>query len=163
MSDPDPEVQARALAWSKTIELDERWLRTWVLPAVEQPDGVAPELVDASIDALGRPDCLWARDALLGYLERAGETRTTELPAPATKSAARALADMGDPAAIPRMIALLLRDQTGELNYDLGYFGLAKLTGVKWQKTYDGAWWAEWWQKNRARFPAEVAALEVER
>jgi hypothetical protein len=34
---------------------------------------------------------------------------------------------------------------------------------VTWQESYDGAWWAEWWEKNRRRFPPEVAALDVRR
>ena len=155
LADADPEVRAHALKWSKTLAADERWLRAWVLPAIEQPDS-EPSLVHASLSALGRSDCAWARDSILAYLERATHARL-----PASSSAGQALAEIGDAAAIPRMIELLLHDQTGELNYDVGYFGLSRLTGVTWQKSYDGAWWCEWWAKNRQRFPAEVAALEV--
>ena len=131
--------------------------REWVLPAIEQPDG-APELAYASFSALSRPDCGWAREPILAYLERA-----TREPLPASRGAGSALAEIGDVAAIPRMIELLLRDRTGELNYDVGYFGLSRLTGVEWQESYDGAWWREWWEKNRQRFPPEIAALEIER
>jgi len=153
----DAEVRANALQWSKTLAADERWLRAWVLPAIEQPDA-APELAYNSFSALSRPDCGWAREPILAYLERA-----TREPLAATSAAGTALAEIGDVAAIPRMIGLLLRDQTGQLDYDVGYFGLSRLTGVTWQKGYDGAWWRDWWEKNRQRFPPEVAAVEVER
>ncbi|HEX6886273.1 MAG TPA: RNA polymerase sigma factor [Planctomycetota bacterium] len=154
LGDANVEVQRVALRWSGTLGAGEGWLRSWVVPVIEQPS--PPELVAAAFDALARKDCGWAQDVLLGYLERA-----TLAEASATAVAGRALAEIGDPAAIPRMIGILLRDRTGKLAYDVGYFGLAKLTGVTWQKTYDGTWWAEWWEKNRRRFPAEVAGIEV--
>jgi hypothetical protein len=78
-------------------------------------------------------------------------------------SAARALAEIGDPAAIPGMIEVLLHDRSGRLGYDVGYFGLAKLTGVRWQKEYDGAWWLDWWEKNSRRLPPEVQAIPIRR
>jgi hypothetical protein len=42
-------------------------------------------------------------------------------------------------------------------------FGLAKLTGVRWQKEYDGAWWLDWWEKNSRRLPPEVQAIPIRR
>ncbi len=153
LADPDPEVVRQALEWSMALRVDERWLRTWVLPLT---DASRPELASAAFGALARPDCGWASETLLACLARATDVRGS-----ATREAAGALAEIGDPAAIPELIALLLRDRTGALAYDVGYFGLAKLTGVKWQEGYDGAWWAAWWEKNRARFPPEVAARDV--
>ena len=151
-------LQPYAAATAPSHPVPHAELPAWVLPAVEQPQGVDPAVLDASLDALGRADCAWARDAVLDFLAQA-----TAAPAPGTKSAARALAAIGDHAAIPRMIEMVLRDRSGELAYDVGYFGLAELTGVKWQERYDGAWWADWWQKNRARFPEGIAVLEVRR
>jgi hypothetical protein len=58
---------------------------------------------------------------------------------------------------------VLLHDRSGRLGYDVGYFGLAKLTGVRWQKEYDGAWWLDWWEKNSRRLPPEVQAIPIRR
>jgi len=145
----------KALEWSRQLDVDERWLRTWVLPVIAE--GASPRVGDY-FDALGRPECVWARQPVLAYLGRA-----TGEPLPGTRGAARALAEMEDLAAIPGMIEVLLQDRTGELAYDVGHFGLSKLTGVRWQESYDGAWWLDWWERNRARFPDEVAAMSVRR
>jgi RNA polymerase sigma-70 factor (ECF subfamily) len=153
LASPEGDVVRTALEWSRTLRVDERWLRTWVLPILGEAD---PGRVSAAFRALERPDCGWARDEVLAFLGRATLTKSH-----GTRGAARVLAEIGDPAAIPAMIALLLRDQTGALAYDVGHFGLARLTGVNWQESYDTAWWLEWWEKNRARFPAEVAAQDV--
>jgi hypothetical protein len=158
LADPDPEVRSIALDWSKALAADEAWLRTWVLPDLVRPPAETGDTVAASLAALARPECAWARDDVLAYLERCTQERL-----PGLTQAGRTLAEMGDVAAIPRMIELLLADRTGELDYWVGYYGLAKLTGVTWQESYDGAWWAEWWEKNRNRFPPEVAALPVRR
>lgn len=155
LMDPEPDVVRRALEWSKVLRVDERWLRTWILPALEQ-DGT--RAIGGYLEALGRPDCAWAREPVLACLARATKEGST-----GAKAAARTLAAMRDPAAIPAMISILLQNESAELAYDVGYFGLAELTGVRWQESYDGRWWADWWGKNRGRFPAEVAALELSR
>jgi hypothetical protein len=154
----DPEAQSRALRWSKTIQADEGWLSRWVLPTIQRPEEIAPQVLDASFAALGRPECAFARDSILTYLARSSKGAIA-----GSKAAARALAEIGDPAAVPAMIEVLLRDTTGEMAYDVGYFGLAELTGVKWQEGYDGAWWLDWWEKNQRRFPAEVRGREIRR
>lgn len=165
----DPEAARLALSWSKRLQADEAWLRAFVLPALSSPDTTAPEVLDASIDALGRPDCGWARGALLGQLERlaalpplAGEDETAPSIGIAY-SAARALARIGDPAAIPAMIEILANDRSGRLDYAVGYFGLARLTGVRWQESFDADWWLEWWEKNGSRLSAEVRGAVIER
>jgi hypothetical protein len=171
----DVEAMRRALDWSKSMQADEAWLRTWVLPSIQIAEGVDPSVVDASFRALARPDCAWAKDTILEHLRRASTIEQIH-PAPAsaeaegnaqafagTSSAASALAEIGDPAAIPALIEILVHDRSGRMNYDVGYFGLAKLTGVKWQESHDGAWWLEWWEKNRRRLPPEVQAIPIRR
>ena len=69
---------------------------------------------------------------------------------------------MGDLRAIPPLIEILLADREGKLTYSVGYFSLAKLTGVNWQKTYDGAWWLDWWEKNHRRLPPEVQSMTIQ-
>jgi hypothetical protein len=36
--------------------------------------------------------------------------------------------------------------------YGVGYFGLTPLTGVQYHESHDGAWWRQWWEKNKTRF-----------
>ena len=66
-------------------------------------------------------------------------------------SVARALSDRGDISAIPAMIEVIEKDNTYNTVYGVGYFGLNKLTGVKYQESHDGAWWRQWWNENRER------------
>src|SRR6185436_3645188 len=70
----------------------------------------------------------------------------------------RGLSALGDPAAIPTMIAMIEADgSTYDSVYGIGYFGLGygelgKLTKVKYDEKHDAAWWRAWWEKNRSRF-----------
>jgi hypothetical protein len=155
--DADPEVRTTALNWSSEMGAGEAWLRTWVLPAIEGGAEVDPQLLDASFRALGRPECGWAREPLVAYLRRcsAGD------PGQAS-GAAGALADIGDARAIPPLIEILLADREGKLRYDVGYYGLARLTGVTWNESYDGAWWLDWWNNNQRRLPPEVQSMTIE-
>lgn len=171
----DPEAKRRALDWSKTMQADETWLRTWVMPSIQTAGETDPAVLDASFRALARPDCKWAESEILEHLRRASaiekvdptqaspETIGGAQPLAGTHSAASALAEIGDPAAIPALIEILVHDRSGRMNYDVGYFGLAKLTGVKWQESYDGAWWLDWWEKNARRLPPEVQAIPIRR
>lgn len=61
------------------------------------------------------------------------------------------------------MIALIEADNTYDTIYGIGYFGLGKLTGVSYDESHDGAWWREWWEKNKHRYPVEIQALEIPR
>jgi len=140
-----------------------------VLPSIQGTEAIDPEVLDASFHALARPDCKWAEDSILEHLRQAA---TIEKPDPqdpkgapprGSRSAASALAEIGDPAAIPALIEILLHDRSGQMGYDVGFFGLAKLTGVKWQESCDGAWWLDWWEKNARRLPPEVQAIQIRR
>jgi len=155
--DADPELRSTALSWSSEMGAGEPWLRTWVLPAIEDGSKVDPQVLDASFRALGRPSCAWAREPLVAYLRRC----TPDDPGQAS-NAASALADIGDARAIPPLIEILLADREGKLRYDVGYFGLARLTGVTWNESYDGAWWLDWWDKNHRRLPPEVQSMTIE-
>ena len=76
-------------------------------------------------------------------------------------SSAGVLGEIGDPQPIPTMIAVIDADNTYDTVYGVGYFGLGRLTGVKYDESHDGPWWREWWTKNKERFPAEVQAMEI--
>lgn len=73
---------------------------------------------------------------------------------------ASALAKIGDVSVIPDLIEIIDRDNTYNTVYMVGYFGLGKLTGVKYDESHDGAWWRDWWQRNHNRFsmPADRVA-----
>jgi|GEM_PF-1244905 len=167
------EDRRRALRWSKTMQADAAWLQTWVLPGIREAELGSPEtgggaLLAASFDALARPDCGWAQGAILDHLQRVARLLPEEgspeaVPAAGASSAARALAEIGDPAAIPALIEVLLDDRSGALAYDIGHFGLAKLTGVTWQEGYDASWWLDWWEKNARRLPPEVRGIRIRR
>jgi RNA polymerase sigma-70 factor (ECF subfamily) len=156
LRDSNPELQCKALDWSKEMAAGEAWLRSWVLPAIEQPVAIDPQVLGASFRALARPDCRWAREPILAYLRRC----TAGDPGQAS-DAASALSDIGDPRSIPALIEILLADREGKLRYDVGYFGLARLTGVNWNESYDGAWWLDWWDKNHRRLPLEVQSIPI--
>ena len=54
------------------------------------------------------------------------------------------------------MIAMIVADPSGSSIYNVGHFGLAKLTGVSYDDSHDGAWWVEWWHDNQASLPPEI-------
>ncbi len=166
LEDDDPKTKEVASEWSRWMEADERWLQTWMLPRIDgaqqrdQATQLATQL--AAILAVSRPGCTWACKPLLEYIGRA-EERAEESEQGIVYEAASGLAEIGDLSVVPELIGILLRDRTGKFEYAIGYYGLAKLTGVHWQKGYDGAWWLDWWEKNKLRFPAAVRDAVIPR
>jgi len=164
----DREAAVHALSWSRTLGADEMWLRTHVLPGILIPEETDPRILDASLLALGRPDCDWAREPLLGHLRYLSALPPTEpqegptLPPGGAYNAASALAEIGNPAAIPALIQVLADDRSGRLDYAIGYYGLAQLTGVQWNEECDAAWWLDWWDRNAARLPVEARAVPID-
>jgi RNA polymerase sigma factor (sigma-70 family) len=166
----DLKAVSLALEWSASVKVDELWLRSWVMPLIQnspdasrRPADAELGVLQASFLALSRPECKWAREPLVEYLRRVSAIKSEGEPTYSAASiAARALAQIGDPAAVPAMIEILVNDRSGALGYDLGYHGIARMTGVKWQESYDGAWWLDWWERNRMRFPPEVQAISIQ-
>lgn len=159
----DIEATRTALSWSKTLGADEGWLRAHVLPVVLDPERAQPRTVDAYFRALDREDCAWAQPAIVDHLVRISATPPDEAamdeeggiaPPPGTYAAASALAGIGDPTIVPRLIEVIANDTSGTLDYAIGHFALGELTGVRWQEGRDAAWWLDWLEKNRARFTA---------
>ncbi len=66
-----------------------------------------------------------------------------------------------DPSAIPTLIGLIYADNTYDTVYGIGYFGLGKLTGVRYNESHDGPWWRKWWEENKSRYPKEVQELKI--
>ncbi len=80
--------------------------------------------------------------------------------------ATTALAEAGDPKAIPVLIGVIEADNSYDTIYGAGYFGLGfgklgKLTGVEYSDFHDGAWWRRWWEANKQRF-SEAHDIPIE-
>ena len=71
-------------------------------------------------------------------------------------TATKALADRGDPRAIPDLIGILDADNSDDTIYEIGHFALTPLTEVRFDFTHHGPWWRRWWEANAARFDEEV-------
>lgn len=71
------------------------------------------------------------------------------------------VAEHKDPAAIPFMIGVIDADNTYNTVYGVGYFGLGRLTGVKYAQSHDGTWWRNWWEENKSKYSKEVQAIEI--
>src|SRR5690606_24926343 len=108
--------------------------------------------------ALGRKGHDWALEDLMGNLAEAVDAERRE----SIWTAARALAEIGSAEAIPAMIGLIKDGDSYDTVYGIGYFGLSGLTGVNYDEKHDGAWWRDWWVKNRDRYPA-VRGVEIRR
>lgn len=137
------------------LEPDEAYVRRVVLPAATQTKDL--DLATSALRVLGDPRHAWAVDDLLGVVTRYldhGKRGSHWF-------AAGALAEIGDPRVIPTLIAVIDADNGYETVYGVGYFGLGKLTGVKYDESHDGAWWRAWWEKNRERYPEDVRTLEI--
>ena len=123
---------------------------------------LAPEVSDAvrsaAVEALRRAGNTWAVGPLLDSL-------VAESARPDQKTLvwnlAGVLAGIGDPRAIPTMIAVIARDDTYDTVYGVGYFGLGKLTGVVYDEAHTGAWWTDWWARSKAKFPPAVRDLAI--
>jgi serine/threonine protein kinase/predicted esterase len=82
-------------------------------------------------------------------------------------SASTAIAEAGDPRAIPVLIGAIEADNSYATVYGVGYYALGfsklgKLTGVQYSTFHDGAWWRRWWETNKNRFPEDVRAIPIE-
>lgn len=66
-----------------------------------------------------------------------------------------------DPSAIPFMIGVIDADNTYETVYGVGYFGLGRLTGVKYSESHNGGWWRNWWAENKSKYSKEVQDLKI--
>lgn len=133
-------------------------LRRLVVPLLAEgkPDGVR----SAAIGALEGKENAWAIDLLLDELKRSLEG-AGEGPSTITWSAASTLASFDDPKVIPTMIAVIDADNTYNTVYGVGHFGLSKLTEVQYAESHDGAWWRQWWEKNKERYPATARAIAI--
>lgn len=155
----DRRLASLALDAFGRLEPPEEELRRVVLPLLDRQK--PPEVRAAAIEALGGKRNAWAMgvlsEALASALEEPDHGRRTLL----LRRAASTIASLEDPRAIPILIAVLEADRTPDLTYDIGYFGLNPLTGVRFDLGHDGDWWRRWWEQNKARYPEAARAIAI--
>jgi predicted esterase len=137
------------------MPLDEETLRSRILPllAGDQPMDVRVR----AANIFSRIKATFATEALLTALVDA--TRDGERHQ--LWQFSMALGELQVPSTIPTMIGLIEARGGYDTVYGIGYFGLGKVTGVRYDESQDGAWWRAWWQENRQRFGEPVASMEV--
>lgn len=134
------------------LQPSEPFLRNTVLPLLTDESRPA-EVRDTAARLVGRPGNAWAVEPLLGALRTMRPNHCWGV--------AGALGEIGDPRAIPDMIAVIAADNTYHTVYGIGYFGLSKMTGVRYDESHDGAWWTQWWERERHRFPEPARSATV--
>lgn len=130
----------------RSLKPDESYAREKIFPLMDSDND---RLRAAAMRYLAEAKAEWA---VLPLIKRLGETKERG----ALWNIATSLGELGDPRAIPAMIAVIEADNTYDTVYGVGYFGLGKLTGVRYDESHDGKWWREWWEKNKDQFPEAV-------
>lgn len=153
----DVEVAKHSLRILGRLGLGEAELRPIVVPVF---DSNRPSAVRAAaFSALAGEENRWAVEDLVSEIEELVFRRPRDRTV--LWAATSALGRIGDRRAIPRLIASIDAAPSYDTIYGIGYFALTRLTGVEYEESHDGAWWRNWWEENRSRFSAEVAALSV--
>jgi predicted esterase len=140
--------------------VDEGTLRERVLPMIGEDREV--EGVSAAARMLGASRKPWAIEALKDRLTRLVlDAKPGAKPSIPANVFSQPLGDSGFVTLIPHLIALIETEDTSETIYGIGYFALGRLTGVKYDESHDGAWWRNWWEKNRQRFGEPVSSMNI--
>ena len=141
------------------------WRRWWEKNRGRYPEEVrkipVPDLpkTDAGRKHRPFPEDLDTLDGKIAWILKGGrEGETKHLNWFTT---AKMIASHKDPKAIPYLIGVIDADNTYDTIYGVGYFGLGRLTGVKYSRFHDGSWWRRWWQKNKTRYPEEVRQIPI--
>lgn len=70
-----------------------------------------------------------------------------------------ALADAADARTLPILIALTGTVSKNDANNLL--VAASSITGIAYDPAHDGAWWRQWWEKNKVKYPAEIRDLTL--
>jgi tRNA A-37 threonylcarbamoyl transferase component Bud32 len=138
-----------ALQATSGLALSPEWYQRVALPRLTSNNPVSIRM--AAARALDRTSGEWAVPALTAALKdlpRIPESERNNF----AFSLGSALAKTRSSKAIPEIIAAIQADNNYSTIYGLGYFALTPLTGVPYNESHNGAWWANWWETNKTRF-----------
>jgi hypothetical protein len=153
----DPERSVLALRAVARIGLDRDGFEK--VHDLLQGDHAPAEVWDAFNLAVGQRGASWA----IPWIVRSAERFLREGRDGASHVAPMALAEIGDPAAIPQLLGLLALDDSHEQRYAIGYYGLRQLTGVAYDESHGIEWWRAWWTENAHRFPVSAEIPDFSR
>ncbi len=143
-------AQQLAWRWLRGLQdpktLDQNMLRRWVKRLGDPTAGDNAHQATETAIAAKSP---WLFEELLIHLRN---------PKAEEFTIGSAFGDLKDKRAIPYLIAEIAANS--EHIYGYGYFGLGRLTGVRYDKSHDGEWWLRWWDTNKAELPPHVQALD---
>ncbi len=139
----------------RTLPLSDAFLQQKIIPLTDSTNHyVRHEAI--RLLAVSRRE--FAFRHLVEILNRSGRSGTLD---PQIDHLATAVAEFGDARVIPIMIGLIKADDSPKTIYGVGYFGLGPLTQVQYDRSHDGQWWRNWWEKNRQRFSVEVQSIAI--
>ena len=152
-----PVMRAQSAAW--------RWLRKLAGDASFQPDYLKGYIRRFGDKSAGSAPYYALQAATASKAPWLFDELKLLLRAPAGREFAigTAYGQLGDKRAIPYLIAEIVADPKYKTIYGYGYFGLGKLTGVRYHESHDGDWWLAWWDKNKHELPAAVRTLDPRR
>jgi predicted esterase len=149
-------VAINALKVLRYMPFEEAELRNFVVPLLQSP--TPSPIKEWALSMLEGKTYPWIADLALQALMLPPEKR---LPSTLTWTAASVLASINDPKTIPKMIEAIEADDTNATIYGIGYYGLAKMTGVKYDEKHNGAWWRVWWNENQQRYATTSGSTPV--
>lgn len=159
MDSGDVSAQVAAVNWLAELEFDDAVLRAMLLPVLAAPEKYDSAVLGEVCSALGVAGRTWAVQPLLDYL------RNDMLRAPKGEHifspAVRALAEIGDPQAVPVLIAWIVFDDSLVTIEGIGANGLSTLTACPFDPAHDGAFWRDWWERNRATLHPSIRSDEL--
>jgi tRNA A-37 threonylcarbamoyl transferase component Bud32 len=138
-----------ALEAAGQVSLSPEWYQRFVTPRLNSENPVSIRM--AAARALQRVSGEWAVPALTAALKDLPRISDNDRHNFAFSIGA-ALAKTRSSKAVPEIIAAIQADNTYSTIYGLGYFALTPLTGVAYNESHNGAWWAGWWETNKVRF-----------
>lgn len=76
------------------------------------------------------------------------------------REAADEIGRFNEPRAIPFLIGAMEADNSPDTIRNVGQ-ALAPLTGARYNRFHDGAWWRRWWEANKSRYPEDVRSIAI--
>ena len=155
----DGNLAVLALGSVKAIKPDAEYLKRVVAPLLAATEPTAVRV--RACEVLGDKANAWALKPILAVMADLDPRAAADGPG-AVQDVADAVAAIGDPRAIPAMIALIDADDTPATIGGVGS-GLVRLTGVPFSEGHNARWWRDWWELNKDRYPGAAQAADPRR